>query len=185
MSRIKLICIIVLALLMAIAFFYFKSKNNRVPEKPKEIPNQAVNPNGLVESAKEVLSDKAQESGKDLSNLLEEKKNDLLKAVLGEKSPSVVVNPSPATSTTNENITLLVVDLSQSQTLNLKLKRGIKYLLLFKNVPPQSCLYVQEKSYPIESEKILEVEFKDTGAFTLQTNSCDLNYKNIGQVTVE
>lgn len=76
-----------------------------------------------------------------------------------------------------------VIDLSKDSSLNLSLSINQKYYLKFQNIPQNYCIYINDKKYPL-NDGVIEIQFTQGGNFPIKANSCDLNDKNLGTLTV-
>lgn len=76
------------------------------------------------------------------------------------------------------------IDLSKDTNLNLSLSVNKKYYLKFKNLPNNYCLYINGNKYALNDD-VVEIQFTKGGSYPIKTNSCDLNDKNIGNITVQ
>lgn len=77
-----------------------------------------------------------------------------------------------------------IVDLSKDTNLSLSLSVNQKYYLKFQNIPQNYCIYINNNKYPLNNE-LVEIQFTQGGNFPIKANSCDLNDKKIGTVTVQ
>lgn len=79
---------------------------------------------------------------------------------------------------------LSVVDISKDDSLKISLSKDSKYFLQFRNIPPNYCLYINQKKYPLENGKVVEVKFSASGSYPITANFCNLNDKNLGELEV-
>lgn len=185
MAKVKILALILLlALLLIGIFFWFKNRPSGKP--PKEI-NDLIEqtekaPEGVIEGAKDFLAAKTHQTSQDLSNLLTQKKQEVINKLQGEERPEVKVisQVSP-----NADDKLIVIDLAKENDLVIAAKTNQKYYLVFRNVPANYCLYIQETQYPIKEDLLLELIFSQSGNFLIKTNLCDLKYKEHGVFVVE
>ena len=77
-----------------------------------------------------------------------------------------------------------IIDLSKDSSLNLSLSVNQKYYLKFQNIPKDYCIYINNDKYPL-NDGIVEIQFTQGGNFPIKANSCNLNHKNIGTLTVQ
>ncbi|MDO8429708.1 MAG: hypothetical protein Q7S88_03700 [Candidatus Daviesbacteria bacterium] len=126
-------------------------------------------PRELKEAAKEELFQQAQQS---LNTAFDKK--------VESSAPTVKI---VAESTLKpEDIT--AVDLSQETLLKIKISRGSSYNLKFINIPQDTCLYIGADKYPITNQ-IVSLAFNSNGTYPIKTNLCNLNDRNLGEITVE
>lgn len=77
-----------------------------------------------------------------------------------------------------------VFDLTTNQGSNMTLSLNKKYYFKFKNIPANYCIYISGSKYPI-TDGILEIQFTKTGNYSVKANSCELNEKDLGTLTVQ
>ena len=129
-----------------------------------------------ISDAKETIYDKAQE----VLSAVFEKKPTLSQQTNNQDNINVIIESSPQPG----NI-FFEFDLSKGTNSKIKLTKNTKYQLKFQNVPKSYCLYIGDKKYELENNQILEIQFNSQGNYTLKTNSCNLDEKNIGEIIVE
>lgn len=193
MSRTKLIALFVILTLTAVLLLLvlkipslkvalFPDGKTTSADENQTNESKSIDPAGLIEGVKNLAIDTTQQAVNRLTGAINDKKDDLLTQFAKENPAVIVSTPSKPQGQINELITL---DLSGGNQLNIKAKKGQKYHILFKNVPLSTCFYIGDLKYKIEENLILTLEFQNTGNFKLQTNSCDLNFKELGTVEVE
>lgn len=97
-----------------------------------------------------------------------------------------VANVNVLSVTTNSDIDKksIIIDLTQNNDLKLTLSLNKKHYLKFQNIPQNFCLYINNNKYPI-TDGTVEILFTTAGNYPIKANSCDLNEKNIGTLTVQ
>lgn len=94
------------------------------------------------------------------------------------------VNVSVLRVSSTDNINpSYTIDLSKDTNLNLSLSVNRKYYLKFQNIPINYCLYINNNKYPLDSG-VVEILLTQVGNFPIKTNSCNINDKNIGILSV-
>ncbi|MCR4324969.1 MAG: hypothetical protein NUV69_04765, partial [Candidatus Curtissbacteria bacterium] len=105
--------------------------------------------------------------------------------VLGKQKNDVDVNV--LTKEEGETITpdkVFTLDLLKGEKLYLNLERGQKYFLSLVNGNSNTCLYIGQTQYKVENDKTIEIKFNVGGNYLIQTNLCDLRFKEHGTITV-
>jgi len=140
-----------------------------------------------VQGVKDYLANQSEKTANTVTKVVSEKKEQVITQVLGTNDPPVVITiPASAVSgLQSSGQDVIIMDFAKSEKLTLKLKKGTKYYIQFKNVPGNSCFYINEIKYQIENDKILQIEFQRSGDFKLTTNSCELNFKEMGNFSVD
>lgn len=77
-----------------------------------------------------------------------------------------------------------VFDLTANQGFNMTLSLNKKYYFKFKNIPANYCIYINGSKYPI-TDSTLEIQFTKVGNYSIKSNSCELNEKDLGTLTVQ
>lgn len=198
MGRLKLIVALVLITTIVIAviiFFKFPGfpgslfKKQAVPHSQQTSLEVSKIPNSedFVQGVKDYLANQSEKTANTVTKVVSEKKEQVITQVLGTNDPPVVITiPASAVSgLQSSGQDVIIMDFAKNDKLTLKLKKGTKYYIQFKNVPDNSCFYINEIKYQIENDKILQIEFQRSGDFKLTTNSCELNFKEMGSFSVD
>lgn len=77
-----------------------------------------------------------------------------------------------------------VFDLAANQGFNMTLSLNKKYYFKFKNIPANYCIYISGSKYPI-TDGTLEIQFTKIGNYSIKANSCELNEKDLGTLTIQ
>jgi hypothetical protein len=198
MGRIKLIALLVLLtsiVIVAIIIFKFPgfpgnlfkkqaaAQSNQSSLQVSRIPG----PDDFVQGAKDFVSNQTKKTAENVAQVVNNQKQQVITQVLGTNDPPVVITipASSAQDLQSSGQDVITMDFAKNDTLNLKLKKGTKYYIQFKNVPGNTCFYINETKYQIENDKILQIEFQKSGSYKLSTNSCELNFKEMGSFSVD
>jgi|SRR3989338_6043430 len=196
MGKIKLIAALVLLttiVILIIILFKFPGFPGNLIKKPSAQNTQSNSqqslvpkPNDLIEGAKDYLANQTEKTADNVTQVLNTQKQQVITQVLGTNDPPVVITipASSAQDLQSSGQDVITMDFAKNDTFNLKLKKGTKYYILFKNVPSNTCFYINETKYQIENDKLLQIEFKKAGNYKLSTNSCELNFKEMGSASV-
>ncbi len=197
MGKIKLIALLTLAtsvVILIIIFFKFPGllenfANKQEANVPKQTTSESFipEPEGLVDGVKNFVTEKSKQTTGAVAQVIDDKTKAVAKQILGENTEAVVVSiPASAQSSMQSSAQdIIVFDLSNTDKIIIKLKKSAKYYIQFKNVQANTCFYINETKYEIESGKILQLEFQKTGNYTLSTNSCDLKFREVGSFAVD
>lgn len=150
-------------------FFHSKPKNNPIPT-----------PGNIIDRTQSFLKDESQNA----SAFVSQKAQSAVNNLFGNKeNKTPQVNVVPQTDQSNSQ-NIVNIDLSKSMDLKLNFTKNFKYDLMFQNVPDNFCLYLGDNKYQISPNKITEMIFSSTGTFPIKATLCDLNYKNLGEISV-
>lgn len=193
--------IIIFSILGLGLFFYFRSPSKTDLASPfiqnlgkvlgfsKSIPSPKEATDNLINRTKNSAQENAQKSIETVkSNVYNEAKT-ALDSVFNKQdnnkqanNPGVNVTVLGISSSDNTKPSY-IIDLSKDSSLNLNLSVNQKYYLKFQNIPTNYCIYINDKKYPL-NDGLIAVEFTQGGNFPIKANSCDLNDKNLGTLTV-
>jgi len=198
MGRLKLIAALVLitTIVIAVIIFFkfpgfpgslFKKQAAPLSQQTSSEVSKIPNSEDFVQGVKDYLANQSEKTANTVTKVVSEKKEQVITQVLGTNDPPVVITiPASAVSgLQSSGQDVIIMDFAKSEKLTLKLKKGTKYYIQFKNVPGNSCFYINEIKYQIENDKILQIEFQRSGDFKLTTNSCELNFKEMGNFSVD
>lgn len=152
------------------------NENNTNKDKQEDLFTQTENSlvkntQKSIETARDVVYNNAKTT---LDNVFDKQQSD---------NQEVSVNVL-GVANNNANQPSYVIDLAKDSNLKMNLSLNTKYYLKFQNIPQNYCLYINNNKYPLTGG-IVEVQFEKGGSFPIRTNSCDLNDKSIGTLTVQ
>ncbi len=154
-------------------FFHQRPKNNPIPS-----------PDNIIDGTQNFLKDKSQNATSDINSFIAQKAQAAVDKLFGNKeSKAPQVSTVPQSGQSSQNA--VNIDLSKSTDLKLSFTKNSKYDLIFQNVPDNFCLYVGDNKYQISPGQVTQMIFSASGTFPLKANLCDLNYKNLGEVSVQ
>ncbi len=151
-------------------------KDNNDKSKQQDLYTQTrdsleKNTQKSIETAKDIVYNEAKTT---LDNVFNKQSND---------TQEVTVNVLGITNN-NSNQPIYIIDLAKDSDLKMNLSLNTKYYLKFQNIPQNYCLYINNNKYPLVSG-IVEIQFEKSGNFPIKANSCELNDKSIGILTVK
>lgn len=198
MGRIKLVALLLLLTIIVILIILFfkipgfpgslftKHSSQKIEQDSSQV-SKIPTSDDLVQGVKDYLANQSEKTANSVTKLVSEKKEQVITQVLGANDPPVLITipASSATDLQSSGVEIIVIDYAKSDKPSLKLKKGTKYYIQFKNFPPNACFYINDTKYGIESDKILQIEFQKSGEYKLSTNSCDLNFKEMGNFAVD
>lgn len=195
----KIILVITIVIVIGLGlFFYFKTPKTKLEnpigqslgkvlgfEKNKPTDNQ---PN-LLTQTKDSLEKNTQNRLDSVKTIVYNEVKTTLDNVFDKQATNdkniteVTVNVLGVTNT-DSNKPSYTIDLAKDSDLKIDLAVNTKYYLKFQNIPQNFCLYIANNKYPI-SGGIVEIQFTKVGNYPIKANSCDLNDKNIGTLSVQ
>ncbi len=195
----KIILVIIIIVLVGLGlFFWFQTPKTKL-ENPitktlgrilgfenSSPTNRATN---LLDQTKDSFSKNTEEAANTVKTTVYNQAKTTLDNVFNKQSNSndsttQVANVTVlGVSNTNNVNCCYTIDLSKDTNLNLSLSVNQKYYLNFQNIPQNYCIYINNNKYPLNNG-IIEIQFTQSGNFPIKANSCDLNDKSIGTLTV-
>lgn len=150
---------------------------------PDPLYSNSINQGG--ESVKNAASQTLDNAKNNIYKTIQSDLNNLFGQSPSNQSSSEVVQVVDSSAIPKSSDQLTLIDLAKDSNVRIKLIKGKKNYLQFQNVPNETCLYVGESKYPVNTDKLLEIEILKSGIYPLKINSCNLNDKNIGEIDVE
>ncbi len=195
----KIILIVAVLIILGIGIFlYVKPKKTNL-ENPffqslgkvlgftKDTPSEDK-PNNLLTQTKDSFERNTQKSIETAKEVAYNQVKTTLDNAFNKQSSNdkntneVIVNVLGVTNADNQQS--YNIDFAKDQDLKLNLNVNNKYYLKFQNIPNNYCIYINNNKYPI-SNGVVEIQFGKGGSYPIKANSCDLNEKNIGTLTVQ
>lgn len=193
----KIILVFAVVIVCLGIFFYFKIPKTQL-ENPfiqsagkilgfsKDTPTDNQ-PNNLITQTKDSFKENAAKNIETIKENVYNEAKTTLDNVFNKQASNnnqvVSVNILGVTNSDTDKESI-VIDLTQNNDIKLNLSLNKKYYLKFQNIPQNYCLYIDNDKYPLKDSTI-EIQFSQTGNYPVKANSCDLNEKNIGTLTVQ
>lgn len=186
----KIILLFLLGLLIIFGAIYWFSRSffSPVQEELKKSVEQleAKKPTDVLSATYNDLVNKTKEKIEDIKkDLYQNSQNTLDKAFSensNENANSVEVTIVSDKTTTGEEV---VFDLSSDQPLNLKLQKNKEYLIKFKNIEGDKCLFINSNRYELKPDLILKLSFSNSGTYKIKTGPCLTQEKDLGELVVD
>ncbi len=200
----KVIFLGLLALIIAIAIFFwvkyfpstkadsigfYKSKSVNDVKPSGNVLGVGDDPsknqiNNFFNKTKDSLQKNSQNTIKSVTDQVYNQVQNTVNTVFDKSSPqsSVTVNILGDSSPPADSI---IIDFLKDTSLKLNLKKGDKYHLQFKNIPANYCIYISNNKYQISDTQLIELQFNSNGTFPIRLNLCEMNDKNLGEITVQ
>lgn len=134
----------------------------------------------LVAEGKDSLKDQIQQAADGVNNFIEEK----VSQILGEKKAAPEVKVVSESEEVFSDVQL-VFDFKSDKNKKVILKKGVKYLLDFQNIPEGFCLLIGGVQYQLDQQKKLLLSFGSSGSFPLKMDFCQATQKDLGEFLVE
>lgn len=191
----KIILVLIVLALLAGGLFYWYKMSNIKPQNPiiqtvsKVLGFSKDSKTDLINHTKDTLGENTQKGVDTVKNTIYNQAKTTLDNVFNKQPPSdkpEVISVNILGVTTNPDIDKQSYDFDFNQSSELKLNLTInkKYYLKFQNIPTNYCLHINDRKYPI-SEGIVEIQFSQSGNYPVKANSCDLDEKHVGTLSVQ
>ena len=183
----KLLILIIVITGLAVSYFVFFRNLEKVAPKvdPEPIVNLPVGDTlGILTKKKDDLIDQSEQTKDDLTETLFVTAQNNLNSLFGKsvRGPEITVNATTSPPANSETIT---INFTQLNSAPVKIKKGIKYSLVFTNTPANHCIYILGTKYPIGDDKTLVLQINSSGNYPIKSNSCETEEKDVGNLSVE
>lgn len=185
---ITIIIVIILTLLLLVFLFqdFTKASSDSVSDTLGQTVTRYQN---SVKDTQNNLEQNSKDAVNNIKETIYDKTQEVLDTVFNKQTSddqvaSVRILTSDNTSV-GQDQKVYDIDLSKEASFKVTLSKNSKYYLKFQNVPPNYCLFIEDKRYEVENNQILEVQFISTGTYAIKTNSCNLTDRHIGEIIVQ
>lgn len=194
----KIILVLITLVILGAGIFYLYKISTVKPQSPiiqtigkvlgfEKDTSTEDKQNNLLSQTKDSLETNTQKTVDDVKtniyNSVKTTLDNVFDKQTEDEKDKVAVNILGVTETSSDDSSINI-DLSKDTNLNLSLSVNKKYYLKFQNIPANYCIYINNNKYQL-SDKVIEIQFIQGGSYPIKTNSCDLNDKNIGNITVQ
>lgn len=139
---------------------------------------------GQAKDLVEGNSQKVADSAKDTAYLEAQSALDRVFGKESSKDTAQAVFVSVEDAGNNQGHNVYNIDLSKTTNLKLNLQKNTDYYLKFQNTPADYCLYINESKHPIKDQTV-KLIFTSSGTYSLKANTCNLDDKVLGELTVQ
>lgn len=188
--KVKIIFLILFGLLIISAAVYWFSRSLFSPaqEEIKKSVEQleATKPTDVLSSTYNNFINNLKNKVEDIKDDLHQSSQNTLDKVFDENSSetssNIEVSIVSSKTTTGEEV---LFDLNSDQPLNLKLQKNKEYLLRFKNIEDDKCLFINQSRYELKPDLILKLSFTNSGTYKIKTGPCLTQEKDLGELVVD
>lgn len=139
----------------------------------KSIQNKSES---IKTETKNTLQKVVQDTTHTITTFIEEKTASALNTTFSNDAPRVGSTQEPPTHE---------IDFLSSDSQNITIRKGNKFILGVKNVPAHFCLFISTTKFALQENMNISITLKQAGTYPLRFDYCDTKQSQFGSIMVE